>query len=209
MKTYFELIKEELINFDKILFDYYHKLNLNETECLVIYHLHTLLINNDNSFNVSKLENKMSINYDEISNVIINLVNKGFIHLELKNDTEVFNLDGTYKQLSFILENNEQNDNNKTINLEFKNLVKILEEKFNKIITPNELTIVKKWFYDYKYDINIINEEVEKISKKKTGSIAMVDRSLYIRTKEPTDGASADAALEFFNKTYGSKKQSG
>ena len=205
MKTYYELMKEDLINFDKVLFDYYHRLDLNETEVVILYHLHNLLIKNERSFNVNKLVEKMSINYDEVSNVIINLVNKDFLGLELHNGVEVFNLDGLYKQLSFVLEGKEEKENKEQVNLELKNLIKTLEEKFCKIVTPNELTIVKKWFYDYKYDMEMINEEIDKISKKKTGSIAMVDRSLYLRTKKPIDDDEALRAIEYFNKTYGKR----
>ena len=78
-----------------------------------------------------------------------------------------------------------------------------LEKQLGKMLTPLEINIVKKWFYDYKYSIDLINEEIEKVLKRKIKNVNIIDRALYARTKEKLDDSDVSKAKELFDKLYG------
>lgn len=202
MKSYFDLIKSNLIDFNKVLLDNYSKLNINETECLVLYHVHQLLKKNSH-LDLSELTSKMTLSDNEISEVILGLVNKGFISIQLNDGLEEYSLDDTYRILGYLFETSEQNELSNATAIEMKKTIASIEQKFKRIVSPMDITVIKKWFYDYKYDISIINEEIEKASKKKTASVNMVDRALFSRTRDNTIDEETLEALEQFKKKYG------
>lgn len=202
MKSYYELIKSNLIDFNKVLLDNYSKVNITESECLVLYHLNNLLkiksiIDDD------YLTSKMSININEISEIILALVNKGFITIDVKDGVEEFSLDNAMKILGYLFENKEQGELSNQTAIEMKKVIATIEQKFSKILTPNEVIVVKKWFYDYKYDPVMINEEIDRIAMRKTASVNMVDRGLFNRTKASSIDEETIKALNDFKNKYG------
>ena len=60
-----------------------------------------------------------------------------------------------------------------------------------------------RWFYDFKYPISIINEEIEKVLKRKVKNVNVIDRALYARTKETLDDSDVSKAKDLFDKLYG------
>lgn len=202
MKSYFELIKSNLIDFNKVLLDNYSKININETECLVLYHLHKLL-KVSSHLDIKDLTSKMTLSDNEASEVILSLVNKGFISIQLNNGVEEYSLDDTYRILGYLFETTEQSELSSAVAIEMKKTIATIEQKFKRILSPMDITVIKKWFYDYKYDVTIINEEIEKASKKKTASVNMVDRALFARTRDNAIDEETLKALEQFKKKYG------
>ena len=117
--------------------------------------------------------------------------------------TERFSLDGAYRQLGYIFEANEIKEESNTISIEMKQTLQNLEKQLNKILTPLEINIVKKWFYDYKYPTSMINEEIQKVLKRKVKNVSVIDRSLFARTKETLDNEDVSKAKDLFKKLYG------
>lgn len=201
MKSYYDLLKNNLIDFNRVLLDNYSKLNINETECLVLYHLKSLI--DTNSFDINKLVGKMTLTDNEISEVIFNLVNKGFITIQLNDGVEEYSLDNTYKILGYMFENTEQAEITTQVAIDMKMTIASLEQILKKILTPNEIVVVKKWFYDYKYDLNLIKEEIERVKTKKTASVNMIDRGLFAKTRVVEDDEETLQALNAFKTKYG------
>lgn len=208
MKSYYDLLKENIINFETVLLDHYFQLGLNETECIILLRLHQQLIKENSSLKADEIIKKLSISSDIFTEIISGLVNRNFIELNLDLDenqiyNESFSLDGSYRQLGYIFEANETKEEENIISIEMKQTMQYLEKQLGKILTPLEINIVKKWFYDYKYPISLINEEIEKTLKRKTRSVSIIDRSLYAKTKEKLDDSDVSKAKELFDKLYG------
>lgn len=208
MKSYYELIKENLIDFEKVLIDNYYKLGLNETECLILLRLFQQSKKGNNILNADELIKKLSISSEKFTEVISGLVNRDFIELSLELDknqsyTESFSLEGSYRQLGYVFEDKETKEEENTISIEMKQTMQYLEKQLGKMLTPLEINIVKKWFYDYKYSIDLINEEIEKVLKRKIKNVNIIDRALYARTKEKLDDSDVSKAKELFDKLYG------
>ena len=206
MKSYYDLIKDNVIDFEKTLLEKYFELGLTETECLVLLRLHQYKINVSSELNSSEIVKKLSISTDELGEVIMRLINKDFVSVtydEEKCDLETFNLDGTYRQLGYVFEGSDKENSEKMLAIAMKQTLQVLENKLNKILTPLEVSIVKKWFYDYHYDIEMINEEIEKVLARKVKSVNIIDRALFARTKDTSSDEEAQKAKELFNKLYG------
>lgn len=208
MKSYYELIKENLIDFEKVLIDNYYKIGLNETECLILLRLFQQSKKGNNILNADELIKKLSISSEKFTEVISGLVNRDFIELSLELDknqsyTESFSLEGSYRQLGYVFEDKETKEEENTISIEMKQTMQYLEKQLGKMLTPLEINIVKKWFYDYKYSIDLINEEIEKVLKRKIKNVNIIDRALYARTKEKLDDSDVSKAKELFDKLYG------
>lgn len=206
MKSYFDLIKNNVIDFEKTILEKYYELGLTETECLVLLRLHQYKVNGSSELNLQEIVKKLSISTDELGEVIMQLVNKDFVNLsydEESHDLEQFSLDGTYKQLGYVFEGNDKEDKEKNLSIMMKQTLQVLENKLNKMLTPLEISIVKKWFYDYNYSLDIINEEIEKVLSRKVKSVNIIDRALYARMKDNSTDSDVAKAKELFDKLYG------
>lgn len=208
MKSYFDLIKNNVIDFEKTLLEKYYELGLTETECLVLLRLYQQQISSSSELNLQELIKKLSITTDELGEVIMCLVNKDFVSLSFdseKQELETFSLDGTYKQLGYVFEGNDKEDKEKRIAIAMKQTLQVLENKLNKMLTPLEVSIVKKWFYDYHYELDVINETIEKVLARKVKSVNLIDRELFAKTKDNTTIDDVAKAKELFDKLYGNK----
>ena len=87
--------------------------------------------------------------------------------------------------------------------LRWNKTLQVLENKLNKILTPLEVSIVKKWFYDYHYELDVINEEIEKVLARKVKSVNIIDRELFARMKDNSTDSDVAKAKELFDKLYG------
>lgn len=210
MKSYIELIKEGIIDFKKLLLNKYFLINITETECLVLLRLYEYSKSKNNCLNITEISQKMSLDKDELSNIVAGLVSKGFITLSISDSEnefflEEFSLEETYKELAYVVDLEERKNDKDTLSEKVKTILRLLEQKNNKLLSPFEIEIVRKWVYEYQYDINIIKEEVEKTFKQRNPSVSLVDRNLFARTRETINADDVETAQEILNRMYGKK----
>lgn len=210
MASYVELMKENIIDFGKLLLEKYYLLKLDEVECMVLYKLDKYSKKYNNLLNLSELEKTMHLDKDRLGDVIASLVSKGYITLKMSEDDngafiEEFSLEDTYKELSYVIDNDKATIVKNEINDNITKLLKVLESKNNKPLSPIEVEIIRKWFYEYKYDIEMINEEINRVSKYKIFSISSIDRNLYTRSKETITDDDITSAQEILKRKYGKK----
>ena len=118
---------------------------------------------------------------------------------------EEFSLEDAYKELSYVLENGERKIENDQVNKDFQEILKLLESKNNKPLSPIEMQTVQKWFFEYKYDFELIKEQIEKTYKNKNASVSIVDRQLFAKSRETLTSDEIEAAQEILKRKYGKK----
>ena len=155
MKSYVDLMKENIIDFGNLILEKYYLLNLNEIECMVLSKLNKYSKEVNNILNLSDLEKKMKLDINQLGDVLAGLVSKGFVTLKMSDDEkgtliEEFSLEDAYKELSYVLENGERKIENDQVNKDFQEILKLLESKNNKPLSPIEMQTVQKWFFEYK-----------------------------------------------------------
>ena len=210
MKSYVDLMKENIIDFGNLILEKYYLLNLNEIECMVLYKLNKYSKEVNNILNLSDLEKKMKLDINQLGDVLAGLVSKGFVTLKMSDDEkcnliEEFSLEDAYKELSYVLENGERKIENDQVNKDFQEVLKLLESKNNKPLSPIEMQTVQKWFFEYKYDFELIKEQIEKTYKNKNASVSIVDRQLFAKSRETLTSDEIEAAQEILKRKYGKK----
>ena len=210
MKSYVDLMKENIIDFGNLILEKYYLLNLNEIECMVLYKLNKYSKEVNNILNLSDLEKKMKLDINQLGDVLAGLVSKGFVTLKMSDDEkgtliEEFSLEDAYKEVSYVLENGERKIENDQVNKDFQEVLKLLESKNNKPLSPIEMQTVQKWFFEYKYDFELIKEQIEKTYKNKNASVSIVDRQLFAKSRETLTSDEIEAAQEILKRKYGKK----
>ncbi len=213
MRSYLDLIKEGIIDFQKILLDKYYILGLNESECLVLLRLYqnSNKTNKDlkNILDLTQLKKTTSLDQDALGDIVAKLVSKGFITLNIDESngtfTESYSLEDTYKELAYVLENNDVVKVDNETSIQMKKTVKNIEVIVKKMLTPFELEMIKKWYYDYKYEQEKIINAIAKVSKMKSPSVQAIDRVLYSDTHTSIDENDISKAQEILKRKYGKK----
>ena len=92
MTQYYMLLKNRLIDFEKLIIDKYSYLGLNEIDVIILIKLHRLLETNK-SFLSEEIVKGMTISEEEVRNRLVNLINQQFITLTLSGKNEIYSLD--------------------------------------------------------------------------------------------------------------------
>lgn len=204
MSKFYMLIKNNLIDFDKLLIEKYNLLGLDEIELVILIKLNKLL-NSGKKFSIEYLCNNMTVDKEIISDKLVALINNQFITLKLVNKNEIYSLDDTFKKLASLLEGEEieeQDEDDKNL---VAIIVSILEREFKKILSPLELELVSKWVYDDKFSYDDINDAILETLKLKKKNIQNID--LILNRKENTIQSLHNEGLQdLFNQVYGKIK---
>lgn len=161
-----KLIKSKTISFPDVLIKNYQKIGLNEVKTMIIIKLYYLAEENDNFLNINELVKSMTIEINELSNMIINLVDNGYINLEVDNEgREQFNLDGTIEKLGAILDDSNEKEDDRQKMLE--SVIGYVETTYGRVANVSDLTIINHWIdLGYKYD-DIRNAILQSLKAKK------------------------------------------
>lgn len=211
MKQFYELIKANIIEFDRLLLEKYASLELNETETILLIKLHQLSKKNYVMPSVREISSLMYIKEEDISDLIYGLLEKGFLDLiqtEHQNK-ESYDFDGIYKRMSLLLENDQDRIRSIAHDHTVRKVAKLLEREWKKTLSTFELEIIVRWIEEKHHTYEEIEEAVLKGLKQNQTNIKYVDRILAnlpdVQSKPSTEEGDAIRAL--FNEVYfGSKK---
>ena len=166
MTSVAKLIKAKTISFTEEIINHYKQLKLSEAEAIVLIFLFRKLDEHDNILSISDLTTKMTLSEDEISNLVVGLVQKGYIEISLDNGVEAFSLDGVYEALATILNQDERSDFQNRQDM-LSQIVLHIEATYAKPCSPADLAIINSWI-DYGYSYTEIKKAVlESLKVKK------------------------------------------
>lgn len=157
MSSVERLIKSKTISFSEELLSNYKLLKLNETECIILIFLYRKLDQHDNVLSIEQLQEKMTLTSDEISNIVIGLVNKGFIDIDMEDTTESFSIDKTIERLAKLLDTDNSENSLKERQDLLSQIVLYIETTFAKTLSPADLMIINNWI-----DLGYSYEEIQK-----------------------------------------------
>ena len=143
-----DLIKNEPFYIPNILFKNYRKLNITDSELIVLIYL----MNSDVSFNPKKISKDLNFELNEIMNIINSLTEKGILKIDIidkKVREEVINLEELYKKLSFIIINGE-------IQEKSNNIFDVFEKEFGRTLSPMDYEIISEWQKNYNDEIILL-----------------------------------------------------
>ena len=143
-----DLIRNEPFYIPNILLKNYRKLNITDSELIVLVYL----INTDISFNPKQIAKDLNFDLSEIMNIITSLTEKGILKIDIINRKvreEVINLEELYKKLGFIVVNDEIKENS-------NNIFDIFEKEFGRTLSPIDYEIITDWQKNYNDEIILL-----------------------------------------------------
>lgn len=185
-----DLIRFSDIDYRNILIQNYKELGLNEKELVVLLLIDSSSKDKKSLFSGELLSLKMNYNDKEIDELIVSLMNKGFLSYIQCGDILVTSCENTYKKIIELFTKkvcSDQNDLTKVYTQEaFGEITKLLEENMKRSLSPLEIDMISEWFnedVDKNVIINSINECIMKHNKV---TVKMVDK-LIIKNLTHTD----------------------
>ena len=170
MDKIINLLKEGSIIISKVFFSNYKKLELDEKEFILLCYL----MNYNGSFNPKQIGINTGYSFKEVLEIIDSLTNKGFIEIEIRNNSnikeEYINLDRLYSKLSFLVMNGEEKEPN--------NLFSIFEKEFGRTLSPIEYELINAW-KDNNYSEELIKEALKEAVLNGVSNLRYIDKILY------------------------------
>ena len=179
-----KLIKSKTISFNEMLIKYYPRLNLNETEAMILM---VLYVQQDETGEVLSTENligKVSLNEEELSLVILSLINKGLLELLIdENNKEKFSIDTVIEKLGDLITDNDSTNSTYDRQEIMSELVEYIEKSYQKILSSSDLMIINNWL-DLKYKVEDIKQAILDSLKAKKMHLKYADAILVNRKKD-------------------------
>ena len=180
MNSVARLIKAKTISFTEEILKNYKKINLNEIETILLIKLYQKLDNHDNVLSIEELVYSMTLNEEELSNLVIKLVQKGFIEINLENGIESFSIDGTIELLAKAIDDDEPNTFKDRQDL-LSQIVLYIETTYAKPLAPADLMIINNWI-DLSYSFDEIKKAILDSLKAKKLHLKYADAILANRS---------------------------
>ncbi len=135
-----DILKSEPFYVPNILFKNYRKLNITDSELIILIYL----INADNMFNPKQISKDLSFKLNETMDLINSLIEKNILKIDIVNKKvreEIINLDELYDKLAFIVIDDKEKKSN--------NLFDIFEKEFGRTLSPMDYEIITDWQKDF------------------------------------------------------------
>lgn len=195
MSAVARLIKAKTISFTEELLKNYKKINLNEVETILLIKLSQQLDSHDNVLSINDLVYSMTLKETEISNLVISLVQRGFIEINLDNGVESFSIDGTIELLAKAIDDNEPNTFKDRQDL-LSQIVLYIETTYAKPLAPADLMIINNWI-DLAYTFEEIKKAILDSLKAKKLHLKYADAILANRSaKEKRETVEYDEEIK-------------
>lgn len=205
MSKYYIYLKNNYIDFQKLLIEKYSFLGLDEIDTIILIKLNNLL-NSGNKFSIDAISNTMKVDENIIKDRLVTLINNQFITLKLLNKSEIYSLDETFKKLANLLDNEETQEKVIELDSDVSKIVSVLEQEFKKILSPLDLELVHKWIYDDKFTFEEINNAILETLKLKKKNVQYVDIILNKNKNKVNTPSNDDGLVDLFNQVYGKIK---
>lgn len=184
MNQLIDVLKNKNYLIPKPLIFNYKKMNINDSEFIVLIYL----INQDNLvYNPKQISCDLDIEVNNVLEIINALSEKNILKIELKKSnnirSEVINLDLLFEKLAFSLtEKSDKNDSE-------DNIYNLFENEFGRTLSPMEYEIINSWINN-DYSEEIIKLALMEATYNGVSNLRYIDKIIYewgkkgIKTKE-------------------------
>lgn len=185
MSQIIELLKSINYQIPKELIFNYKKLNITDSEFIVIIYL---INQSSNIYNPKQISNDLKIDLNNILEIINSLCEKNIIKIEMKKinniRSEIINLDLLYEKVAFSLTSvEEKNDSN---------IYSLFETEFGRTLSPMEFEIINGWI-DNGYSEELIKLALKEATYNGVSNLRYIDKIIYewgkkgVKTKEDVE----------------------
>ena len=185
MREIVELLKSINYQVSKELLFNYKKLNITDSELIILIYLTN---QSNNIYNPKQIANALNFELNDILEFINSLCEKGIIKIEMKKinniRSEIINLDNLYEKLALSL--NMKEDKNES------NLYNVFETEFGRTLSPMEFEIINGWV-DNGYSEELIKLALKEATYNGVSNLRYIDKIIYewgkkgIKTREDVE----------------------
>lgn len=160
-KMMLQWFEQGSIAIPKLLMMHYKKLGLNETEFMVVLHVHTFLESGNSFPTPSEISERMTITEMKCMEVIQTLIQKGFLSLEGGQKSEAmmcesYSLQPLWEKILHFFMNESIEDEQKEIKQLQVNLYTVFEKEFGRPLSPFECETLGMWEDQDQHHPNLI-----------------------------------------------------
>jgi len=186
-----QLLKEQIIDFDRMIKKSYKAIGLKEVEAIFLMELHTLTEKNVKSINPTVIASYLSLDEEEAANLLDSMMQRGYLSFVLSENkqgvmTESISLDQTIKKIltyyqqqvdEAIVKTQHESDTDES------EIAEILEIQLQRQLKPLEVEVIIKWIHEYHYQKNDIKAAIIDAVKAGRTSISYIDNVLLKKSK--------------------------
>lgn len=198
MSQYYTLIKNQMIDFDKLILEKYFCLDLDEVDTIILIKINEL-IKYKKTLDAKAVASKMSIDVDQVSKKIVGLVERGYVSIEIGEAGEIVSMDGIYNRLATLLDRDDANSKSDDKATIVKKVAEDFSAFFNKTPSPMDLQMINHWVIDDDFTYEEINEAIQNCAMKKKMSSRFIDAYLMETSKEKEEKIDSDLQEKFNN----------
>lgn len=176
-------IKFDQLNYLNILISQYKELGLTENELIVLLLIDLYDKENPSLITGELLQGKMNLPSKEIDDIIVSLLEKKFVSYEIKDSLMVTSPKPMKEKILNYFVNNiinsKSEEEQKIKDDEFQEVLKVLQDRLGRVLTPLEIDKVSSWFDD-DIDKDLIIKVIDSLMAKKgkISSLNVIDKAL-------------------------------
>lgn len=190
-----KMIKDNLINVKDYLINNYKRMGLNEQEAMMLIHIYNISQLGEDFLSIYQLQDKMALEFVECSNLVYQLVQKNLLAFEMEIDEkgkqkEKFTLEPLFNAIIKDILTENINIITKEQDHMISSIIAFLEQEFGRTLSPFEIEMLRTWFEQDNYDVEIIKLAIKEALLAGAYNLKYIDRILInwkqrnLKTKE-------------------------
>lgn len=177
------LVASEALNIRDYLINNYKTLGLNETETLLMIHLYQLKQQGNDFLSVKLLTERMSLNFVQCSDMVLNLVQRNYIAFDIDFNSngvakEKFTLEPLYDKIYQQLNAQSKEVQSELAMNNVAELIQMIETEFGRTLSSFEIQLISSWISEYHFSIEIIKLAFKEALLANAYNLKYVDRIL-------------------------------
>lgn len=164
---------------NKILFDHYSELDLDERELIILIKLMQHPADSRPLPDITRLVEGTTLSVKSINIIIQQLISKKFISIYNETvdgrHTEILSVEPAYEKLHTYLSPSQENVDDES---RIQELFSFVENLYGRALSPNEFERMNSWLSESGYSVDMIKEAVNLAYKNQITSLQYVERIL-------------------------------
>ncbi|WP_088815110.1 MULTISPECIES: DnaD domain-containing protein [Listeria] len=178
---------EGFVTLPQILIKHYTKLNIDETEFMLVLQIEAFRVSGNSFPSISELTERMGTSFERVTRLLESLVRKGNLAIlaqENKLAHEVYSLEPLYQKLAAFLANEELTNQKEAVNEAETHIYRTFESEFGRPLSPLEAEMLSGWLDQDHFAPELIREALKEAVISQKLNFRYIDRILLNWKKE-------------------------
>lgn len=178
---------EGFVTLPQVLIKHYTKLNIDETEFMLILQIESFRTNGNSFPSINELTERMGASFEQVTRLLESLIRKGILAIlskENKLEGEIYSLEPLYQKLIALLSNHELAEQKKVETDAEIHIYRVFESEFGRPLSPLEAEMLSGWLDQDHFAPELIREALKEAVISQKLNFRYIDRILLNWKKE-------------------------